>query len=117
MSDDERITMLIMTDFSNRHLSARELMVLWGFIPTFLDADDPRPAKEQFDDRYIGGWNSFEGFKLRHDKDVPIISYPGDPEMRATSGMIFRDEMIVLFPYSWVMIVQKDGTWDIARMD
>jgi hypothetical protein len=32
-----------------------------GFIPTFLDLNDPRPAKEQFAERYeYGGWRNQE---------------------------------------------------------
>lgn len=49
-----------------------------GYLPQFMDENDPRPAKEQIHDAYThgGGWNPFKGFKLRADDS---IKYPGDP--------------------------------------
>jgi hypothetical protein len=87
----------------------------WGFIPTFLHDDDPRPAKEQFADRYVSGWNKFEGFTF--DESKGTLKYPGDPVMYTLGAMIFRDEMILLFPSAWVLIMQPDHTWEVARMD
>jgi len=88
----------------------------WGFIPAFLHADDPRPAREQFNERYMGGWQHFGG-PLEFDADALTLSYPGDPVMRPMSCMIFRDEVLLLFPSSWVVIVQQDGSWEACRMD
>lgn len=87
----------------------------WGFIPTFLDLDDPRPAAEQFQSHYIGGWNPFEGFTF--DIDSGVISYPEDPPMKVRSCIQFRDELILLFDFSWVLIMQPDLSWQISRMD
>ena len=39
----------------------------WGFIPSFLHADDPRPAAEQFNERYPGGWQNFPGLTFNRD--------------------------------------------------
>jgi hypothetical protein len=33
------------------------------------------------------------------------------------SAFEFRDELVLLFPHSWVLVMQKDGTWEVARMD
>jgi hypothetical protein len=87
----------------------------WGFIPGFLDLDDPRTAKEQFDAHYVSGWSPFEGFTF--DLDTGVLKYPGDPPMKALSAMIFRDELILLFDSGWVMVVQPDKSWEICRMD
>jgi hypothetical protein len=91
----------------------------WGIIPGFLDTDDPRPAKEQFNAKYIGGWNPFEGFKW--DKENEILTYgegeDADPPMKPISMLLFRNEVIVMFPYEWVMIIQLDDSWEISRMD
>ena len=87
----------------------------WGFIPTFLHDDDPRPAKEQFNDRYLGGWNKFSGFTFNESDGT--LKYPGDPTMNTLGAMIFRDEMILLYPSAWVLILQQDKTWEVARMD
>lgn len=87
----------------------------WGFIPSFLDFDDPRPVREQFDEHYMGGWNKFDGFTW--DSASGTLTYPGDPPMKFLSGIWFRDERILLFPHAWVMVVQPDGSWEVARMD
>jgi hypothetical protein len=87
----------------------------WGLIPDFLDDDDPRSAKEQFNDRYVAGWEPFEGFTF--DVETGMLSYPGDPPMKPISIMLFRQELILLFDFAWVMIVQPDKSWEICRMD
>lgn len=87
----------------------------WGFIPAFLNKDDPRPAKEQFNEHYVGGWNSFKGFTF--DEKKGTLKYTGDPLMHVIGALTFRDEVILLFPSAWVLILQMDGTWDVARMD
>jgi hypothetical protein len=89
---------------------------LCGFIPSFLDADDPRPAREQLDSNYQhgGGWQPFEGFTMTKGGS---IKYPGDPAHRPVAVIHLRDEKILIYRYAWVAIVQKDGTFEIARMD
>lgn len=88
---------------------------LWGYIPTFLDLDDPRSAVEQFDAHYISGWRKFEGFVL--DKKKLTIKYPGDPAYKPLDKRKFRDDLIVLYPHGWVMVLKADGKYEICRMD
>lgn len=52
-------------------------MDMLGFIPSFLDIDDPRPAGEQFDERYK--WKPFRGFKMQQNGN---LVYPGYPDIR-----------------------------------
>ena len=87
----------------------------WGLILSFLDFDDPRGAVEQFNGKYIAGWNPFDGFTF--DIATGTLTYPEDPPMKPISAVIFRDERIVLFDYSWVMVIKPDDTWQISRMD
>lgn len=88
----------------------------WGYIPTFLDRNDPRPVKDQFNERYVfGGWQPFKGFKF--DPLHFTLKYPGDPLMLPIDSMKFRDETVILFQSAWVVILQKDNTWEVARMD
>ena len=87
----------------------------WGFIPTFLDPADPRPAVEQIDANYVAGWNDFKGFTF--DFDTLTIHYSGDPPLRPLSALLFRKEMLLLYPSSWVLILQPDKSWQIARLD
>jgi hypothetical protein len=87
-----------------------------GIIPYWLDDQDPRPAAEQLDQHYAhgGGWQPFDGFKLQKDGS---IKYPGDPALKPIGAVGFRKELILFFPFAWVMILQKDGTFEICRMD
>jgi hypothetical protein len=75
----------------------------------------PRPAREQLDEHYQhgGGWQPFEGFKLQRNHR---IKYPATGD-GAAGMMRFRDEMIVWYPHAWIMILQKDGSHEICRMD
>jgi hypothetical protein len=92
---------------------------IWGYIPLFLYPDDERSVVEQFNERYISGWNEFPGFTVTGGEDEKpyVLSYPGDPAFPERDRLVWNGETIVLFPYSWVMVVQKDGTKRIARMD
>lgn len=89
----------------------------WGLILSFLDFDDPHTAIEQFDAKYISGWCKFEGFSW--DKVTGNLSYPGDPPYRPTSAVIFRDEIVVLYPSAWVLVTNRfdQSKWQVARMD
>jgi len=94
----------------------------WGYIPEFLNEDDPRPAQEQIHSNYAhgGGWHDFEGFTLDFDREKlsrATLSYPGDPSYHLRGWTLLRDELILLFPHSWVVIVQPDDTWRCARLD
>jgi hypothetical protein len=87
----------------------------WGIIPSFLDQDDPRGAKEQFNAQYMGGWNAFQGFTL--DKNTMRLKYPGNPPIKPLSYMFFRHEIIVLYESEWVLVLEPDGTWEVCRMN
>jgi hypothetical protein len=87
----------------------------WGLIPTFLNKTDPRSAKEQFDTNYVGGWRPFKGFTF--NPDTKTLKYPGDPAYKPVDTATFRDETIILYPHAWVLVLQKDGAWEVCRMD
>jgi hypothetical protein len=96
---------------------------VWGLIPYFLDENDPRGAKEQFADKYVGGWSPFEGFKL--DTRNMELSYSDDPPMKPISVLLWnapegkrRPEMVFLYESSWVMVIDPSTeTWEVSRMD
>jgi hypothetical protein len=87
-----------------------------GFIPYFLDEDDPRPAREQFDTAYHhgGGWRPFAGFEMLPDGN---LNYPGDPPVLVLAETKLRDETIRFYEHSWVAVIQPDGSYEISRMD
>lgn len=87
-----------------------------GFIPSFIDENDPRPLAEQFNEKYIGGWHPMKGFKLV-DKESFTIQYPGDPPMEPLAFALIGKENLLFYQYAFVSIVQEDGSFEVARMD
>lgn len=100
-----------MIKFSNQHMA--------GYLPQMLSAHDPRPAVEQLDSGYAhgGGWQPFYGFTLVTSGQLCALRYPGDPDTQEIARGKLRDELIVLFQFSWVAVIQPDGSYEIARMD
>jgi hypothetical protein len=98
-----------------------------GLIPSFLDLDDPRPAAEQFNERYVyGGWRNQPGFKksgkarLYYGGDPPLkatLHYPGDPPLDPLALIPFREERIFIYRHAYVAIFQLDGSFEACRMD
>lgn len=84
-----------------------------GYVPGFLDLDDPRPAAEQIESNYVSGWLPFSGFKLRGT----FLKYPGDPTLKPLAETHLRDEHILFYPDSWLAIIQPDGSFEVARLD
>lgn len=97
--------------------NVRDPAAVLGYIPGFVSADDPRPAWEQFDERYVfGGWDAMLPGKWRLDADN-YLHYPGDPPMAPLAHAYLRDELILVYPHAFVCIVQKNGDFSIARLD
>jgi hypothetical protein len=89
----------------------------WGIIITMIDPDDLRPAKVQLDEGYQhgGGWRHQDGFK--YDSKTGWMTYPGDPPFKPRSAIRLREELVVLYPFGYIAIVQPDGSFEISRMD
>jgi hypothetical protein len=99
---------------------------LVGFIPNMISADDPRPLKEQIAENYAhgGGWSPMDHWKL--DPATGTITYPAvsvddDPEepevYKPIAKAVVRDETFYVYHLAWVCIVQKDGSFEVSRMD
>lgn len=87
-----------------------------GFLPMFLNEDDPRPARAQIHAAYGhgGGWRPFEGFELDSNGD---LKYPGDPPLQRLAVTVLHQEEISFYEHAWVVIRQRDGKWEVARVD
>jgi len=85
-----------------------------GFLPCFLSENDPRPAREQFNRNYIGGWRPLKGFTLGADG---TLCYPGDPPLLPLAETRLRGEVIRLYECEWVVIIQPDGSVEVSLMD
>ena len=93
---------------------ARQLL---GYLPSFLDEQDERPIAEQLDSHYQhgGGWRPMSGWE--YDAESGVIEYPGDEPLAPIASTEIRDETMLVYDYAWVVIAQKDGSFQIARMD
>ena len=89
----------------------------WGYIPNFLDELDPRSAREQFNEKYLGGWHPMKHPGLTFDPKTQVMRFPGDPPFEPRSRLLFRHEILLLYPGSFVLVLQPDDTWEAARMD
>lgn len=88
-----------------------------GYLPQIILHSDPRPVKEQVRERYAhgGGWHPFEGFVFSPEKLT--IKYPGDPAYKALARTEVNEETVIVYPHAWVLVLQKDGSYEISRMD
>ena len=89
-----------------------------GLIPMFLSTDNSLSAREQFHNNYAhgGGWQPMSGWTL--DKDLTLhYQDDEDPPLLPLAATKFNDELILVYPYAWVVIAQQDGSFEISRMD
>ena len=89
-----------------------------GWIPRWLDEDDPDPAWKQIDKHYQhgGGWHPGIDPKLTINKALGLC-YPEDPIQPLLAKCQLRDETILFYPHAFVAIMQKDGSYEICRVD
>jgi hypothetical protein len=86
-----------------------------GFIPTFLNDADKRPARKQFSERYVfGGWNPLPSLELMEDYS---LKYPGDPPLLPIAIARLRRELILVYDHAFVAIVQPDRSFEACRID
>jgi hypothetical protein len=99
-------------------LDKRAVMDNLGLIATFLDWDNPDPARKQLNDNYAhgGGWNPQPKFEMA-DPASGVLQYPGDPPLHPLFKAHLRDEIVRVYDYGYVSITQPDGTFEAARMD
>jgi len=92
-----------------------------GFIPAFFMLSDERPAAEQINARYISGWHPLKGagrYEVGPKHELTYHATDGsDPPMPVLWEMNFRDEIIRVYSYGITAIFQKDGTFEVSRLD
>ena len=96
----------------------RATIEMAGFIPAWLSDENPKSPKQQLHDGYkFGGWDPFKGFTKLDDKDR--LHYPGDPPQAPIIEWRFDNhpQRVLLYKYSWVAVVEPDGTFEVCRMD
>lgn len=87
-----------------------------GMIPNWLFENNPQSASVQLHNAYGhgGGWRPFIGFQLEDDNS---LTFPGDPALKPIAEMHLRDELIFIYEYAWVAIIQPDRSYEVCRMD
>lgn len=103
-----------MIDF--KIIQPQATMELLGLLPSFFSESDPRPAKDQINERYAhgGGWHPMKKWKRTNET---TLQYPGDRPIKPMAVGRLREERIFLYPYSWVMILQPNGDFEVSRVD
>jgi hypothetical protein len=93
---------------------------LLGFLPEILRPEDPRPVKEQLEDRYAhgGGWRPFGKDQWELSEDY-TLTYPGDPALKPIAGLSLPHsmEIVLLYPHQMAAIIQADRSFEVARLD
>jgi hypothetical protein len=98
-------------------LDARAHLDHLGYIPAFLDEDDPDDARTQLDKNYaFGGFRPQSQWHLL-DPVTMAMQYPGDPPTKPLWMGFHRQERIYVYPYGYVAVVQPDNSFVMARMD
>ena len=87
-----------------------------GDIPIFLNEDDGRCAREQFNERYAhgGGWRPMRGWAMYENF---YIQYEDESPLEPWAMMRLHNETILVYDHSWVAIIQPDQAFEVSRMD
>ena len=86
-----------------------------GLLPSFLSEEDPRPAQEQLDANYP--WGGYWRSDKASIDNKHRLCYPGEPPRDWLAAAVLRDEMILIYPGDFVVILQPDGAFKFQRMD
>lgn len=88
-----------------------------GLLPEIIRADDPRPVHEQIERGYAhgGGYSPLGGWTLASENNN--IQYPGDEPLVPRASLLVRDELVLVYDYAFVAIIQMNGDFAVTRMD
>ena len=98
-----------------------------GLIPAFFDPSDARDAREQIEDNYAhgGGWRPHPTPEhWTFDPQTLTVTYDDkdpyeEPEQyhALASAKLPNGQAIIVFQSAWLLVVDPDGKWQIARVD
>lgn len=93
-----------------------------GYIPFFFVQENLASARDQLHRAYAYGVQPAKGFKLENFSfGAPgraLLTYPDDPCLQVQAySWLHNKEAILVFPYDWVVIAQKDGSFIATRCD
>lgn len=87
-----------------------------GLVPYWFDSEDKRTVRELIETYYQhgGGFRNIDGCTMAENQ---TIKYPGDPRMKPLAKMQHGDELVLMYDYAILAIVQPDGTFQVTRVD
>lgn len=87
-----------------------------GYIPQFFSEADPRTAAEQINENYQhgGGWRHMSGWSM---SPLGALCYKGDRPLIPLAEAHLRDEHIIFYEDEWLAIIQKDGSFEVSRIN
>ena len=90
-----------------------------GYLPGFLSDQDSRTMKEQINANYQhgGGWSPFGEGQWKMNPETHALKFPEDPPLNPVALAQIREETLFVYPHGVCAIVQKDGSFEVARLD
>jgi len=104
--------------YFNPHYSEADARAHLGRIPLLLDPNCADPVWLQIQTNYPAGWNPVLGEerdKWTLTADGYLI-YPGLPPLAPTAMAWLRSEQVVVYPAGWVVVVDLNGDFTVARI-
>jgi hypothetical protein len=102
----------------NAHYKEADAHEYLGRIPTLIDPDSNDPVWQQVQDNYPYGWQPVLGderskWTLTGDE---YLIYPGLPPAAPAAMAWHRSEKILVYPGAWVVVVQLNEDFTVARI-
>lgn len=103
----------------DKKLNLWQVESMLGLIPELITVHDPRSVAEQIADNYAhgGGYSPFGKGRWKFDPVAKSLKYPGDSAYKGVAELRVRDELFIVFQHAVCAVVQKDGSFDVVRMD
>lgn len=86
-----------------------------GRIPILINPQCNDPVWLQVQDNYPEGWQPEPPGKWTLTADEYLI-YPGLPPVAPAAMAWLRSEKILVYPAGWVVVVQLNGDFTVARI-
>lgn len=105
--------------YTNEGYSDADALAHLGRIPLLIDPNCADPVWQQVQDNYPKGWNPVLGderSKWTLTGDDYLI-YPGLPPVAPAASAWLRAERILVYPAGWVVVVELNGDFTVARIE
>jgi hypothetical protein len=79
-----------------------------GDIPYLLDPRNPLSALDQL--KAATYWHDFKGFTVKG----LVLQYPGDPDLLPLGGTVVNGDLVLVYPFDWVVVVRDGGRGEMA---